>query len=213
MPHLHKALSLPAMFMDRPFIIILKTLELHGVGQFADIAPTLLSIYTLPDNAETFQKQETSQKITSFLTIMEKEGLLSFDGDNFGKLGSGSGGHINWLTEIKIMATIGTQGLNYLSDDRNQKMVEQLNQSVIDTNRATTKNFRRQTFISAVTILIAALTAWIAWLTYQKTKANDGSEKYQDTLKTYISPQKKDTIQVQHQKISPTSLYKKKDST
>lgn len=147
------------MFMDSPFIIILMTLELYGVGQFSDIAPTLLSMYPIPDNADNYQKQETSQKITSFLTIMEKEGLLSFDGNRFAGLGNGSGGHIAWLTEIKIMATIGTQGLNYLSADRNQKMVEQVNQSVIDTNKVT-KDFipvQRNIAIASVLISFVAL--------------------------------------------------------
>jgi hypothetical protein len=143
--------------MDSPFIIILQTLELQGVGQFADIAPTLLSIYPIPDNADNYQKQETSQKITSFLTIMEKEGLLSFDGNRFAMLGGGINGHVTWLTEIKIMATIGTKGLNYLSDDRNQKMVQQVNQSVIDTNTATTKFIPVQKNIAIASVIISAV--------------------------------------------------------
>jgi len=143
------------MFMDSPFIIILKTLELTGVGQFTDIAPTLLTIYPIADNADNYQKQETSQKITPFLTIMEKEGLLSFDGNRFNGLGGGSGGHINWLTEIKIMATIGTKGLNYLSDDRNQKMVQQLNQSVINTNTATQGFIPVQKNIAIASVVIS----------------------------------------------------------
>lgn len=143
--------------MDSPFLIILETLELHGIGKFVDIAPILLTIYPIPSNAESYQKQETSQKITSFLTIMEKEGLLSLDGNRFAGLGHGSAGHINWLTEIKIMATIGTNGLNYLSSDRNQKLVKQVNKSVIDTNTTTKKFIPVQKRIAITTVLISAI--------------------------------------------------------
>lgn len=143
------------MFMDSPFLIILQTLELHGIGQFVDIAPTLLTIYPIPADANDYQKQETSRKITSFLTIMEKEGLLSLDSNRFARLGSDSAGHINWLTEIEIMATIGTQGLNYLSSDRNQKMVEQVNRSVIDTNTATKKFIPVQKRIAIASVVIS----------------------------------------------------------
>lgn len=154
--------------MERPFITILKTLELHGIGQFTDIAPLLLSIYPIAENADFYLKSETSSKIISFLTIMEKEELLSFDGNKFAGLGTGMSGNIKWLDEIKIMATIGTQGLNSLSADRNQKMIEKVNQSVIETNAATKTNFKLQTIISLLTVVIASLAAWISWLAYQK---------------------------------------------
>lgn len=141
--------------MDSPFITILKTLELYGVGQFTDIAPTLLSIYTLPNNSDNNLKQETSHKIISFLTIMEQEELLIFGENRFANLGNGHSGRINWLTDIKILATIGTQGLKYLTDDRNQKMVEQVNQSVIDTNKATKDFIPVQKNISIASVIIS----------------------------------------------------------
>ena len=201
------------MFMDTPFITILKKLEPHGVGQFADIAPTVLSIYSLPDNAENYQKQETSQKITSFLTIMEKDGLITFDGNKFNGLGKGSNGHINWLTEIKIMAAITTTGLNFLSADTNQKVINQVNKSVVDTNAATTKNFSRQTIISLLTIFIALLTAYISYLTFLKTSTDAVQEKRLKTIEENIQKLQQEKTQLQSPKVFPSNVYKKKDST
>ena len=201
------------MFMDSPFIIILKTLELTGVGQFTNIAPTLLTIYSTADISDNYQKQETSIKITSFLTIMEREELITFDGNRFNSLGSSSSAYIIWLTDIKIMATIGTKGLKHLSDNKNQKMVYLLNKSVIETNTSTKKNFKRQIFISAMTILIAGLTAYISYLTYLKTSRDAVQEIRLKTIEESIKTLQQEKQILQHSKIYPTSLLKKKDST
>ena len=201
------------MFMDSPFIIILKTLEPHGVGRFTNIAPTLLSLFPLADGAENCQIEQQSRIIIDILVNMEKDGLITFDGNKFSGLGQGSGGHINWLTEIQLMATITTIGLNFLSADRNQKVINQVNKSVVDTNTATTKNFRRQTIISLLTILIALLTAYISYLTYLKTSTDAVQEKRLKTLEENIQKLQQEKPKLQYPKVSQSSLYQKKDST
>lgn len=201
------------MLMDSPFIIILKTLEPAGIGSNVNISPILLSMFPLRENAENYEIQNISRSIVDLLVNMEKENLILLPGNTHNKLAGGIGGHIDWLTDIKIIALITTHGLNYLTSDRNQKTIKQVNQSVINTNTATKRNFQRQLIISILVIIISALTAWISWLTYQKTKASDDLEKRLNTLEKNIPLQTTHKQASQPLKVFQPNLHQKKDST
>jgi hypothetical protein len=203
------------MFMDTPYITILKILEPKGVGQFTEINPILFTMFPLLNEkeGENIVFQNVSKNITNLLLSIQNENLITIADNQFCMLGGFSSSGRNWLDSIKINASITTQGLSLLASDRNQNMIEQVNKSVVDTNIATKTNFKRQTLISLLTIVIALLTAYISWLTYEKTKSDESQEKRLKTLEENIRTLQQEKKQLQSPKISPTVVYQKKDST
>jgi hypothetical protein len=199
--------------MDTPFIKILKTLEPFGVGQFANINATLIYIFPPTDNIGEPESENISKSIIDLIVYMQKENLINIKDAQFHLISSKSEIYYRWLDNHEIIASITQKGLDTLASNRNQQMITQVNQSVIDTNKATTKNFSRQTIISLLTIVIALLTGYISYLTYLKTSTDAVQEKHLKTLEENIQKLQQEQKQLQNLKISPSNVYEKKDST
>lgn len=154
---------------NNPFIIILEELEINGVGKYVDISHILKEIFNVSNSSMDEEKVKLSSMIKDLLNIMIDENLLSLNGNEFSGLGNSSGGIMTWFDNVEIKATIRSQGLSYLSQDRNQKFIESVNQSVIDTNNATRSFIPYQKKVTTASIIISLVALAFSFITIFRT--------------------------------------------
>lgn len=172
------------------YLKILKKLEEAGIDIYTDLSPTFYKLFFVQNKNDKSQIDEALQKFSPLANFLIKNKLIEQKEIQQSPLGSGNAtvGFI-WFDTYRFEATITLFGITKLAELRNQELVEKVNSSILETNSATRRNFCRQTIISFVTVLVALLTGWIAWLTYEKTKANEDIEKRLKLIETIMQKQ------------------------
>jgi hypothetical protein len=156
--------------MNKPLHIkLLETLESIGVSERYNFSNFIVENFKKP-TATTQDKWNVEVKPSQmFLKDLCYRGFIEIEDNDtnfmlvhFGNENSPQ----TWYDSLEIHGHLKTNGLDYLDQYR-------LNNTLKESNKSSVRNFTTQKFISIVTIVIAAGTAFLGYLTYRYSVSND----------------------------------------
>ena len=204
--------------MDAKYFKILTFLYDKGVGEFANISPTLLELFPGVDKMDGFTTQHETQALNSLLIGMKNNELIDFSKYKIGS-GNNSEGYL-WLDTVGIDASITQKGKIAVDSEFAKGETARLLESTILTNEsvrainvATAKNYMFQKNVQKWTIVTGALSTIFILLNVIQAALDKTPQHLKDIKKTMqIQSQKTQKLDCSLQEIK-TSIETKQIDT
>ena len=171
--------------MPNNYLKILQELEKSGAGEKRDISILLLQLFPKPLSKQDNDVENSKKPAIAVLNELEINKHILYNTTDLHYIGVKEGNYENWFTN-SFNVSITILGLQYL---HSQVLSESILESTIistKTNKMIQKSIPIQIGLSFLTFVIALLTGWIAWLTYESTRHNEGHEKRLQSLEENI---------------------------
>lgn len=183
--------------MDAATFKILKFLEPFTVGDFQDITPTLLSIFSGVDPNDNDRVKYESPKVENLLKSMEDKKLILLRRPHLGIGGGDETEGYKWIDKQKYFAAMQPDGVSALESEQNKSLLDRLNESIIeanqstrDTNFAVVQNIKFQKKVQIWTLVLGGLSTVFIFATVLLSIADKTPQRLQD-IETQVKEQSK----------------------
>jgi hypothetical protein len=183
--------------MDAATLKILKFLESFTVGDFQDITPTLLTIYSGVDPKDYERVKYESPKVENLLKSMEDKKLVLVRRPHLGIGGGSETDGYRWIDKQKYSAAMQPDGVAALEEEQNKSLLERLNESIIeanqstrDTNFAVVQNIKFQKKVQIWTLVLGGLSTVFIFATVILSIADKIPQRLQG-IETQVKEQSK----------------------
>lgn len=144
--------------MTPVYLQILQELEKYGIGIYVNLSSLLNNLFHVDDTHDSSKIEFAREKFNPVSNILTQNNYIQLKPISQPQLGSGNttNGFI-WFDTYNYEATITPFGMTHLSDLKNKELIEKVNQSVVDTNKATKDFIPIQKRIAIASVIISAI--------------------------------------------------------